>query len=135
MWSHSFDCVISPYVREWGGILLKFNILRLHNVTHYCAWIERQLFKSSLEVIQEARFAQYGKNYDSILWKPLKNYDSITLQHLQPFPETLTLKYSWTLASSAYSNEDYRRRFWKKVTSYICKLVGPSNKIMFWHVM
>ena len=32
--------VISPYVQEYGGILLKFNILRLHYVTHYCAWIE-----------------------------------------------------------------------------------------------
>ena len=29
--------VISPYVQEQGEILLKFNILRLHYVTHYCA--------------------------------------------------------------------------------------------------
>ena len=27
--------VISPYVQEQGEILLKFNILRLHFVTHY----------------------------------------------------------------------------------------------------
>ena len=36
--------VISPYVQEQGGILLKFNILRLHYVTHYCARIECQPF-------------------------------------------------------------------------------------------
>ena len=36
--------VISPYVLEQGGILLKFNILRLHYITHYCARIECQPF-------------------------------------------------------------------------------------------
>ena len=29
--------VTSSYVQEQGGILLKFNVLRLHYVTHYCA--------------------------------------------------------------------------------------------------
>ena len=33
--------------------------------------------------------------------------DSVSLQYLQSFPETITLKYSWTLALSAYINEDY----------------------------
>ena len=28
--------VISPYFQEQGGILLKFNILHLHYITHYC---------------------------------------------------------------------------------------------------
>ena len=32
--------VIPPYNQEQGGILLRFNILRLHCVTHYCARIE-----------------------------------------------------------------------------------------------
>ena len=41
--------VISPYVQEQGGILLKFNILRLHYVTHYCARIECQPFKAVLK--------------------------------------------------------------------------------------
>ena len=36
--------VISPYVQKQGEILLKFNILRLHYVTHYRARIECQLF-------------------------------------------------------------------------------------------
>ena len=36
--------VISPYVQEQGGILLKFNILRLCYVTHYCTRIECQSF-------------------------------------------------------------------------------------------
>ena len=36
--------VISPYVQEQGGILLKFNVLRLHYVTHYYARIECQPF-------------------------------------------------------------------------------------------
>ena len=31
--------VISAYVQEQGEILLKFNILALHCVTHYCARI------------------------------------------------------------------------------------------------
>ena len=61
--------VISLYVEEQGGILLKFNILSLHFVAHYCARIEWQPFKSSPEVIQEAGFAQYGK----IILEPLKN--------------------------------------------------------------
>ena len=56
------------------------------------------LASSNPEVIQAARFAQYEK----IILKPLKNYDSITLQYLQLFPETITLKYSWNLAPSAY---------------------------------
>ena len=60
--------VISRYVQEKGGILLKFNILRLQYVTHNYTWIECQLFWSSPEVSQ-ARFAQYGK----IILKPLKN--------------------------------------------------------------
>ena len=33
------------------------------------------------------------------------------LQYLLLFPETITLKYSWTLAPSAYSNEDYNALF------------------------
>ena len=61
--------LISMYVQEQGGILLKFNILRLHYVRHHCARIKCQPFWSSPEVIQEARFAQYGK----IILKPLKN--------------------------------------------------------------
>ena len=61
--------VISPYVQEQDGILLKLNILRLHYVTQYCARIECQPFQSSSEVIQEARSAQYRK----IILKPLKN--------------------------------------------------------------
>ena len=61
--------VISPYVQEQGGILLKLNIRRIHYLTHYCARIECQPFQSSPEAIQEARFAQYGK----IILKPLKN--------------------------------------------------------------
>ena len=32
--------VISLYVQKQGGILLKFNILCLHYVTHYCAKIK-----------------------------------------------------------------------------------------------
>ena len=32
--------MISPYAQEQGEILLKFNILRVHYVTHYCARIE-----------------------------------------------------------------------------------------------
>ena len=54
---------------EQGGMLLKFIILHLHYVTHYGARIECQPCKSSPEVIQQARFAQYGK----IILKPLKN--------------------------------------------------------------
>ena len=42
-------------------ILLKFNIPRLYYSTHYYSLIECQPFLSSAEVIQEARFAQYGK--------------------------------------------------------------------------
>ena len=61
--------MIFPYVQEQGGILLKFNILRLHFVTHRCTCIECQPFQSSPEVIQETQFAQYGK----IILKPLKN--------------------------------------------------------------
>ena len=61
--------LISLYVQEQGGILLKFNILRLHYVRHHCARIKCQPFWSSPEVIQEARFVQYGK----IILKPLKN--------------------------------------------------------------
>ena len=44
-------------------------------------------------------------------FEKLFSYDSITLQYLQWFPETITLKFSWTL--SAYSNEDYSRKFRK----------------------
>ena len=36
--------VISPYVQEQGGILLKQNIICLHYVTHYCTRIECQPF-------------------------------------------------------------------------------------------
>ena len=36
--------VILPYVREQGEILLKFNILRLHDVTPYRARIKYQAF-------------------------------------------------------------------------------------------
>ena len=61
--------MVSAYVQEQGEMVLKFNILRLHYVTHYGARIERQPCKNSPEVIQEARFAQYGK----IILKPLKN--------------------------------------------------------------
>ena len=61
--------VISPYVKEKGGILLKFNILPPHFVTHYYSRIECQPFQSSPEAIQEVRFAQYGK----IILKTLKN--------------------------------------------------------------
>ena len=41
--------VISPYVQEQGGIILKFNILRLHYVTHYCTRIEWQSFKAVMK--------------------------------------------------------------------------------------
>ena len=41
--------LISPYVQEQGGILLKFNILRLHYVTHYCTSIEWQSFKAVMK--------------------------------------------------------------------------------------
>ena len=100
--------VISPYVQEQGGILLKFNILRLHYVTHYCARIECQPFQSSSEVIQEARSAQYRK----IILKPLKNcFTWFNQVVIFTVPETITLKYSWTLAPSAYSNEDYSTLF------------------------
>ena len=44
------------------------------------------------------------------LWKTVL-YDSISLQYLQSFPGTITLKYSWTLAPSAYCNEDYSTLF------------------------
>ena len=37
--------VISLYVLEQGRMLLKFNILRLHYVTHYCARIECNFLK------------------------------------------------------------------------------------------
>ena len=72
--------MISPCDQEQGGILLKFNILRLYYVTHYCARIGFQPFRSSPEVIQEACFAQNGQ----IISKPLKNclYDSIRLQYV-----------------------------------------------------
>ena len=36
--------VISPYVHEQRGMLLKFNILRLHYIPHYCDGIEGQPF-------------------------------------------------------------------------------------------
>ena len=61
--------MISLCIQEYGEILIKFNILRLYYVTHYCTWIECQPFWSSPEVIQEARFGQYRK----IILKPLKN--------------------------------------------------------------
>ena len=60
---------ISLNVQQQSGILLKFSILRLHYVTHYCARIECQPFQSSAEEMQEASFAKYGK----IILKPLKN--------------------------------------------------------------
>ena len=41
--------LISLYVQEQGGILLKFNILRLHYVTHYCTRIEWQSFKAVMK--------------------------------------------------------------------------------------
>ena len=65
--------------------------------------------KQSCEVLKEARFGQNGK----IILKPLKNFFFywVRLQYLQSFPETITLKYSWTLAQSAYSNEDYSTLF------------------------
>ena len=60
--------VISPYVQEQGEIISKFNILHFHYLTHQPR-IECQPFQSIPEVIQEARFAQYGK----IILKLLKN--------------------------------------------------------------
>ena len=36
------------------------------------------------------------------------------MQSLHLFPETITQKYSWTLARSAYSNEDYSTLFFYK---------------------
>ena len=77
------------------------------------------LASSNPEVIQAARFAQYGK----IILKPLKNYDSIKLQYLRLFPETITLKYSWTLITSAYSTEDDSTLFFSIRTSKI----GPED--------
>ena len=62
--------LILANVHEEGGIFLKFSTLPIHYVTHYCARRECQLFKSSPEVIQEERFAQYGK----IILKSLKNF-------------------------------------------------------------
>ena len=41
--------VISPYVQEQGEMLLKFNILHLHYVTHYSAIeLNASLFKAAL---------------------------------------------------------------------------------------
>ena len=44
--------VISPYVQELGGIVLKFNILRLHYVTYVlrCAIWYQSLFGVCIEV-------------------------------------------------------------------------------------
>ena len=60
--------VIAPYVQVQGEMLLKFDILHFHYVTHW-ARIECQPFQSSPEVLKEAHFVQYGK----IVLKPLKN--------------------------------------------------------------
>ena len=61
--------VISLYVQVQGEMLLKFDILHFHYVTHYWARIECHPFQSSPEVLKEAHFVQYGK----IILKPLKN--------------------------------------------------------------
>ena len=41
--------VISPYVQKQGRMLLKFNSLGPHDVTHYCARNECQSFKAALK--------------------------------------------------------------------------------------
>ena len=41
--------VISPYIKKYGEILLKFNIFSLHYIRHYCASNKCQLFKTALK--------------------------------------------------------------------------------------
>ena len=55
--------VISPYVQEQGEMLLKFNILHLHYVTHYSAIeLNASLFKAALWSIKRSTLCAIWEN-------------------------------------------------------------------------
>ena len=71
--------MISPYVQEQGGILLKFNILCPHYVTHYCARIEWQPFAALKKCKKHALRNMEKQSWN--LWKSVF-YGLVRLQYL-----------------------------------------------------
>ena len=109
--------VISPHVQEQGGMLLKFNILRLHYVTHYWSqnWIPAflkqpwNIKRSTLFAISKNNLENFEKQFSMIqsgcsiyshFLKPL-HWNSHELWHKVPIVMKITvhpLRHSnWTL--------------------------------------
>ena len=102
--------VISPYVQEWGGILLKFNILRLHNATHYCAWMSAFLkqpwrnTRSSLCIIWENNLETLEK-----LFSMIQSRCSIYSHFLKPLHSNIHELWHQTLMIMKISVEDFEK--------------------------
>ena len=78
--------VISLYVLEQGRMLLKFNILRLHYVTHYCARIERNFLKQPWSNTRSKFCAIWENNIETLqkLFYMIQSRCSIYSHFLKP---------------------------------------------------
>ena len=78
--------VISLYVLEQGRMLLKFNILRLHYVTHYCARIECNFLKQPWSNTRSKFCAIWEKNIETLqkLFYMIQSRCSIYSHFLKP---------------------------------------------------
>ena len=78
--------VISLYVLEQGRMLLKFNILRLHYVTHYCARIECNFLKQPWSNTRSKFCAIWENNIETLqkLFYMIQSRCSIYSHFLKP---------------------------------------------------
>ena len=78
--------VISLYVLEQGRMLLKFNILRLHYVTHYCARIECNFLKQPWSNTRSKFCAIWENNIETLqkLFHMIQSRCSIYSHFLKP---------------------------------------------------
>ena len=122
MWSHSFDKQGCDFTLcsgvGWNTFKVSYSLpslllSSLCNTSLCLNWMSAFL-KQPWSNTRSTLWIKWGKTKT---FEKTVLYDSITLQYLQPFLETITLKYSWNLAPSAYSNKDYSKDFKKIVTS------------------
>ena len=101
--------VISLYVLEQGRMLLKFNILRLHYVTHDCARIECNFLKQPWSNTRSKFCAIWENNIETLqkLFYMIQSRCSIYSHFLKPLHWNIHQLWHQALIS----NEDYSRRF------------------------